>query len=176
MKLTAKQQEVVNLMAVGYGLYVYPDMGRLGRASSSLHRNGHDGRCVTHGIASQLQDKAIVHVSADSHLRTEYRLTPLGLSLAKPIEKKTLTTWYRIGKKWDTSIVEEQFAGSTDAYLIRENGRGEAKDSKYYTYFETRGQAIGALRARLEREVKSKQQQLSDAQSHLEQFNERYGC
>lgn len=174
VKLTANQQKVVNLMAVGYKLTRSEGCGRNGSHYCSL-RMGDKSKSVPANIASQLFRKGVVEhdKSAKVHWSSAaYCLTAMGKEIATAIEKPKPQRWWKF-TRWSTEISPEEFSSSTDAYLIRDDGRKVARSSQYDHWFSTREAAVKALRRRLEYAVSNAESAMNSAQKALAAFNKR---
>jgi hypothetical protein len=171
VKLTAKQQEVVNLMAAGYEMLWHPDMGRFAKASASLRRAG-DYRNIASNIPEQLFDKGVVRRGESTFRSTEYMLTDAGKVMATAMQEPKTETWWSVGKKWRTNITPKQFSGSTECYLLW-LGHKTAKDSEYETWYPTRDAAVKAMRSRLKDAVSNAAQALKSAQQELAKFEKQ---
>jgi hypothetical protein len=168
VKLTAKQQEVVNLMAAGGVLHYSRDMGRFSEASASVRHSG-----IYHKIAAnvpgQLNAKGVVEVDkANNDWRgCNYVLTDLGNGLAKPLENAEPETW------WNHMLQKRQFVRSTDGWLFCADGSKMAKSGRYESWFATRQDAVEARRQRLQRDVSAAESALKYAQQALAEFEKK---
>lgn len=169
-KLTAIQQEVVNLMAHGWKLNYRYGFGDRVPASASLRRNA-EYRRIAANIPAQLELKGVVSKIKKSWNNREYALTPLGTSLATEDDPKpTLTKWWRIGYG---GIDASEFVSDTEQYLIRGNGDRVKKSSGYEQWFATREEAVAESLRRLRADIEAAQRRLQDAKELLAAFIKR---
>lgn len=91
---------------------------------------------------------------------------------AKQQEVVNTETWWQYDEI-DECFESREYASSTGAFLIRADGRKDAKHSRYYDWFPTREQAVEHRRSQLEREVKSAEAELREAQKAFATFNRR---
>lgn len=175
-KLTAKQQEVVNLMADGWGLvYTRSAWGGRIKGSAALKRQGEkNSRRYPLNMPSQLAEKGVVEVAGKLNVYdTVYVLTELGASLAKPIENLKKATWYFIGG-YHLDITTVEVEGATQA-TVTINGRRQSKVSEYGCYFPTREAAIAYGVECLQRKVAQAEKDLEYARAALAAFNKQEG-
>lgn len=176
VKLTAKQQQVVNLMAAGWAMEVSRDSwgGRFkGRA---VLRNGDKETQISRAIDTQLLAKDVIAVGEktafDSSLRV---LTALGRQMATDVEKQAKPqTWWQV-MKWSTDIRAETFAGSTPACLIHEDGRKTTKSGTERSWFSSREAAVEYLHKKLQGSVTSAERALESHQKVLAAFEKKEG-
>jgi hypothetical protein len=169
VKLTDRQQEVVNLMAAGWKMHFSYAIGNFMEASCDLSYAGND-RKVPVNVPDQLKRKGLVIPWADSHHGCFYNLTDLGKSLAKPIDKPKLTKWWRSGY---AGIDSSEFVSETAEYLLRGDGRTVKKAGGYERGFATREEAVTYRLRELERVVKSSAADLRDAERELAKFRKQ---
>ena len=147
VKLTAAQQEVVNLMAAGWTLH-HTESSWGGRfpERACINRGDKDKRLQSN-MPRLLLSKGVIEVT-----RGKFALTELGKSLAAPVQESKLEVWWSIGR-WNDKPDKETFVRSTDDSLFDERGRRTAKHSEYATYFQTREQAVAESHRRLQAAV-----------------------
>jgi hypothetical protein len=173
VKLTDRQQEVVNLMAAGWRLKYSYAIGNFMGASCDLTLDG-ERRKANCGIPGQLKRKGVISRSERSDLHgSDYTLTTLGKSLARPINKPKLIKWWRVGY---TGIESSEFVSETADYLIRGDGRKVKKVSGYERWFPTREEAVKSRLKELEQSVKSAAARLRDAERELAKFRKTEGA
>jgi hypothetical protein len=176
VKLTAKQQEVVNLMAAGYSLSYHRSMGRFCDASASLHsKGGQRWGKVASNVPDQLRAKGVVVAGHKDWQHEEYTLTDIGKSLAKPIVKPSnLETWWSV-TEFSNAPTPVKFVSSTEAYLVDEQGRRTCKSTGYETWYPTREAAVQALRGRLRLDISNAESALKAAKKALVKFETQEG-
>jgi hypothetical protein len=172
VKLTDRQQEVVNLMAAGWEMHFSYAIGNFMEASCDLSFAAGATRSLPTNMPGQLKRKGVVASFAPSHRGCFYKLTPLGKSLAKPINKPKLTQGWRVGY---TGIESSEFVSETADYLIRGDGRKVKKVGGYERWFATREEAVKSRLKELEQSVKSAAARLRDAERELARFRKTEG-
>jgi hypothetical protein len=173
VKLTDRQQVVVNLMAAGDVTLRYsPAFGRGLPASAALHGASGRHHTVAANVPEQLLAKGVVQQIESAWERSDYTLTTLGKSLARPIGKPKLIKWWRVGY---TGIESSEFVDETADYLIRGDGRNVKKVGGYERWFPTREEAVKSRMKELEQSVKSAKSRLRDAERELAKFRKTEG-
>lgn len=173
VKLTPKQQEVVNLMADGWTLHWGSSIGHRDSGHSWMRNKG-ETRSVMCGLETQLKNKGVVEVKKHDWQQVSYVLTEFGKSLAMPIETPATVTWWTFGFDWEDKPKSEQFVRETDAYLIRADGRKESKVGGCGNWYATKAECIEAKRERLEKNAVRARVKLQDEEEKLAKFNKLY--
>lgn len=172
IKLTAKQQEAVNYMAAGCVLETHRGTGGNSRDWATLRNSTTDAPKVASNTPGDLLDKGVVEVVRDKGVHwgsTRYKLTALGKSLAKPIEKQPTVTWWAVDRHGDGPESQE-FVSETSAFLIDAKGRKTAKSSDWKTWFPTKELAVEYARRKLTETVEMCRDRLQEAEKELARF------
>ena len=64
--------------------------------------------------------------------------------------------WYQACKQFGTAPRAVEFERETDSFLIRKDGRRDAKETTYYKWFPTEAEALAAIADRIEKEERKK--------------------
>lgn len=64
--------------------------------------------------------------------------------------------WYQVCKQFGTAPRAVEFERETDSFLIRKDGRRDAKETTYYKWFPTEAEALAAIADRIEKEESKK--------------------
>ena len=171
VKLSKTQQEVVDYMAAGWELSLYRGYG--GDYSLSLAPASASGRSrrVRVGTEGALLALGAIAAGGRRGTHTEYRLTALGRSLAKPIEVKATTTWWLVSR-YSQEPCDVEVESSTDAMLVIKGHRTKMH-ADYENYFPTREEAVACICSRLEAAVVAAEQSLKAAKQELQAFKNR---
>ena len=173
VKLTAAQQEVVNLMADGWKLERHNGIGS-GRGTCWMHKGKEERKDVRIDMGVMLSEKGVVDTWPSGWKSVIYTLNELGRTIAKPVEKPTLTTWYCTGGYRNT-IEAVRVVAATEAFVTLESGRKDKIHSASYDYFPTREEAVEHVRKVLQGDVKTHEGRLKHAEAALAKFNETEG-
>lgn len=171
VKLSPTQQTVVNLMAQGWVLTYSPDRGRFSEAHASFRSadRKHE-KVIPANLPDQLCKKGVVARVKDDEWRFwTYALTDEGRSLAgdeTPVVAGE--TWYRIS---GTNVIAEEFARSTDNWLIAADGRKTAKHTSWCVYVSSPEVAIAKIRRQLQNELEQAHASVGRAERALAKFN-----
>lgn len=169
-KLTAKQQDVVNLMGAGYVLSASFGTGRHG-GSASLWK-GSDRRAISCNVPFVLEKKGVASVAKRDWRGCGYSLTAIGKTLVQKTVNLPAQVWWTFCD-WNCELESRSFASSTDQFLIDSSGRKSPKSSKWHHWYPTREMAVKALRCRLENSVSRAESELRQAQSARDKFNRK---
>ena len=173
MKLTAKQQQVVNLMAAGYVLAWHSSVGRSLRDWSTL-RKGDKSHKVPANICHDLSKKGVVEIDRKKNdwRSTVYVLTDKGRSMAQPVSAQKSVAWWCIGK-YGTEIGTRQFVSDTDEYLFDDSGSKTKKHSEWQWWLSSREAAVEALHVRLKGAVSAAEYTLAENKKALAAFEKK---
>jgi len=64
--------------------------------------------------------------------------------------------WYQACKQFGTAPRAVEFERETDSFLIRKDGRRDAKETTYSKWFRTEAEALAAIADRIEKEERKK--------------------
>lgn len=162
VKLTAGQQVVINLMAQGYALEATEFS--LGEWTECLIK-GDERVTVRVGTGRALRKKKVVDCTQKGN--TNFRLTPLGRSLAKKVTPPKVETWYGVDSCGRVDTLE--VVKVTKTYFISASGRRWKKDG-ILSWFKTVDEAIQYQQDKLKSAVIDAEVSLKHCKHKLAEF------